>query len=221
MDKNTRNQSYSPVVYPGLTHETLLKACAFEAANYPPLVTISSWQNLLGSPPLPLFLVLIVPLLLAVVLIQWWSHQHDPRDCENCGIAICRDCCRVRDAAWLCPACGETASRSRSDVVLATLLKNRSRGEGMKYSQRIVNLGHSMPGAGHLASNRFAAAWLRISLVAWGAFFISAGWIFDSGAPWKSPGFLLTPEVFDALWLPLPKEMWWHGLAPSPIPSGD
>ncbi len=208
MDKSARNQSYSPVVYPGLSSEDLLKACAFEAGNYPPLVTISSWQPLLGSPPLPLFLVLIVPLLLAAILIQWWSHQNDPRECENCGRALCRDCCRVRDSAWLCPNCGETASRSRSDVVLATLLKNRSRGEGMKNTQRIVNLGCSLPGAGHLTSGRFAAAWLRLSLLAWGCFLISAGWIFDSGAPWKSPGIILPFETIDPLWMPLPKEMW-------------
>jgi len=208
MEKSTSKQSYSPVVYPGLPNKDLLKACAFEAENYPPLVSISAWQNFLGSPPLPLFLVLIVPLLLAGVLIQWWSHQNDPRECENCGLALCRDCCRVRETAWLCPTCGETASRSRSDVVLATLLKNRSRSEGMKATQRIVNLGRFFPGAGHLASNRVAAAWLRISLVAWGAFFISSGWIFDSGAPWKSPGVILPMETFHPIWLPLPKEMW-------------
>lgn len=214
MDKRTRSQGYSPVVYPGLSNEDLLQACAFEAENYPPLVTISSWQNFLGSPPLPLFLVLIVPLLLALVLIMWWSHQNDPRECENCGLTLCRDCCRVRDSAWLCPVCGETAARSRSDVVLATLLKNRSRDEGMKSSLRVVRLGRSIPGAGHLASHRFAAGWLRISLAAWGCFLMSAGWIFDSGAQWKSPGIILPPESFDPLWLPLPRDLWtgWMSL---------
>ncbi len=214
MDKRTRNQGYSPVVYPGLSNDDLLQACAFEAENYPPLMTISSWQNFLGSPPLPLFLVLIVPLFLAVALIMWWSHQQDPRECENCGLALCRDCCRVRDAAWLCPACGEMAARSRSDVVLATLMKNRSRDEGMKHSLRIVRLGRSIPGAGHLASERFVAGWLRISLAAWGCFLVSAGWIFDSGAQWKSPGMILPPEAIDPLWLPLPRDLWtgWMSL---------
>jgi len=214
MDKSTSRQGYSPVIYPGLSNADLSQACAFEAENYPPLVTISSWQTFLGSPPLPLFLVLMVPLLLAVVLILWWSHQNDPRECENCGATLCRDCCRVRDAAWLCPACGETAARSRSDVVLATLLKNRSRDEGMMHTQRVVRLGRILPGAGHLASNRFMAGWMRISMAAWGFFLISAGWIFDSGAQWKSPGMILPPESFNPLWLPLPRDMWtgWTSL---------
>jgi tetratricopeptide (TPR) repeat protein len=214
MDKSTRKQGYSPVVYPGLTNRDLLAACNFEAKNYPPLVTISAWQSLLGSPPIPLFLALIVPLLLAVVIILWWSHQNDPRECENCGVPLCRDCSRVRETAWLCPTCGETASRSRSDVVLATLLKNRSRDEGMKNTHRIVTLGRLVPGAGHLATNRFVAAWLRLSLTAWGCFLISAGWIFDSGAQWKSPALILAPETFDPIWLPLPRDLWtgWMSL---------
>ncbi len=208
MDKHTRNQGYSPVVYPGLSNKNLLQACAFEAENYPPLVTLTSWQNFLGSPPLPLFLVLLVPLLLALVLVMWWSHQKDPRECANCGLAICRDCCRIRDAAWLCPTCGETAARSRSDVVLATLLKNRSRDEGMKNSLRVVRLGRCIPGAGHLTSARFTAGWLRLSIAAWGCFLVSAGWIFDSGAQWKSPGMILSPEALDPLWMPLPRDLW-------------
>ena len=208
MDKRTRNQGYSPVVYPGLSNDNLLQACAFEAENYPPMVSISAWQNFLGSPPLPLFLVLIVPLFLTVALILWWSRQQDPRECENCGVPLCRDCCRVRDAAWLCPACGETAARSRSDVVLATLLKNRSRDEGMKNTHRVVRLGHFIPGSGHLASEHFMAGWLRISLAAWGCFLMTAGWIFDCGAKWKSPGMILSPEAIDPLWFPLPRDLW-------------
>ncbi len=219
MDQHTRNQGYSPVVYPGLSKDDLLKACAFEAQNYPPLVTISSWHNYLGSPPLPLFLVLLVPLLLAGVLIMWWSRQQDPRECVNCGVALCRDCCRVRDTAWLCPACGETAARSRSDVVLATLLKNRSRDEGIKNTHRITNLGRLLPGTGHLACGQFAAGWLRISLVTWGCFLTSAGWIFDSGAKWKSPGLILPPETIDPVWLPLPRDMW-NGWISLPVMIG-
>ena len=78
----------------------------------------------------------------------------------------------------------------------------------MKNTQRIVNLGHILPGAGHLASGRVAAAWFRLSMVAWGFFLITAGWMFDSGAPWKSPGLLIPSETFHSLWLPLPQDMW-------------
>ncbi len=89
----------------------------------------------------------------------------------------------------------------------------------MKNTQRVVNLGRFLPGSGHLASDRFAAAWFRFSLVAWGAFFVSAGWIFDSGAPWKSPGMILPPETVVPLWVPLPQDMWvgWMSL---PVISG-
>jgi len=78
----------------------------------------------------------------------------------------------------------------------------------MKHTQRVVRLGRALPGAGHLASNHFAAAWLRISLTTWGCFLLSAGWIFDSGAQWKSPGIILPPESFDPIWMPLPRDLW-------------
>ncbi len=219
MDKSTRNQGYSPVIYPGLSNQDLLAACAFEVDNYLPMVTLSAWHYFLGSPPLPLFLVLVVPLLLALILVLWWSHQNDPRECENCGVALCRDCCRVRDSAWLCPTCGETASRSRSDVVLATLLKNRSRDEGMRNTQRIINLGRLLPGAGHLASHRLWSGWLRLSLTAWGFFLLSAGWIFDSGARWASPALILPTETIDPVLLPLPKYLW-SGWSSLPVLAG-
>lgn len=208
IDQKNRRKAYSPVVYPGLSNEALLQACAFEAGHYPPLVTLAAWENLLGSPPIPLFLILAVPLILAVALIMLWSRQNDPRECENCGVPLCRDCCRVREGAWLCPSCGETASRSRSDHVLATLMKNRSRDEGLRSTQRVVRLGRILPGAGHLAGNGFAAGWARLSLAAVGLFLVSGGWVFDAGARWLSPGLVLPEEVFHPRWLPLPTQMW-------------
>lgn len=214
MDQKTRKMAYSPVVYPGLSNEDLLAACAFEAVQYPPLVTLSTWDNLLGTPPVPLFLVLAVPLIIAVALILLWSRQNDPRECENCGVPLCRECCRVREGAWLCPTCGETASRSRSDHVLATLMKNRSRDEGMRSTARVVRLGRLVPGAGHLAGGSFAAGWARLSLATLGFFLLSAGWIFDAGSRWLSPGLTLAEEVFDLRLLPLPTAMWpgWDAL---------
>ncbi len=215
MDQKTRQMAYSPVVYPGLSNESLLAACAFEAVQYPPLVTLATWENLLGSPPVPLFLVLVVPLIIGVALILLWSRQNDPRECENCGVPLCRECCRVREGAWLCPTCGETASRSRSDHVLATLMKNRSRDEGLRGIARVVRLGRLVPGAGHLASGSFAAGWARLALASLGFFLLSAGWIIDPGNRWLSPGMILPQEVFSLRWLPLPAIMWpgWNDLS--------
>ena len=215
MDQKTRQMAYSPVVYPGLSNEDLLAACAFEAVQYPPLITLATWENILGSPPVPLFLVLAVPLIIGVALILLWSRQNDPRECENCGVPLCRECCRVREGAWLCPNCGETASRSRSNHVLATLMKNRSRDEGMRSTSRVVRLGRLVPGAGHLASGSFAAGWARLALASLGFYLLTAGWIFDAGSRWLSPGLTLGEEVFDLRWLPLPATMWpgWEAVS--------
>ena len=141
-------------------------------------------------------------------------RQQDPRECENCGVPLCRSCCKVRDKAWLCAACGETADRARSDMILATLLKNRSRDEGMARSARIVRLGRLLPGAGHLATGHVGAAWFRLSLLAAGLFLATSGWLVDLGADWTTPGLLLDAETLHPRWLPLPAAAWpgWTAL---------
>jgi tetratricopeptide (TPR) repeat protein len=212
---STPTQGYSPVVYPPLTEEAMGAACRFEAGGYEPLVTIFAWRGFLSSLPWPLFLIVGLPLVVATLLVMWVSHQNDPSDCDNCGQPLCRDCAHVLDGAWLCSGCGETAQRSKSDMVLATLFKNKSRSEGMKHIQRVVNLGRSLPGAGHLVSGRLLAGWFRLSLVALGLFLLSGGWVFDPGAEWASPGMLMPSELIHPLYLPLPVGAWsgWTGLS--------
>jgi tetratricopeptide (TPR) repeat protein len=206
-------KGYAPVVYPPLPNEAMNEACRYEAPNYPPLVILSSWRHLLGAPPLPLFALVGAPLLLALFMIMWWNRQNDPTECENCGIPLCNDCCRVHDGAWLCAGCGETAERSRSDMVLATLLKNRSREQGMALSHRVVQIGRLLPGAGHLATGHFRAAFIRLSILALGLFLIFAGWAFDLGSDWSSPGLMLPGETLHPKWLPMPAALWpgWSG----------
>jgi len=213
-DKPTRRGGYSAVVYPSMTAAEMSAACRFEAAAYPPLVTISTWRWLLGAPPLPLYILVGAPFLLALVLVMWWSRQNDPRECENCGAPLCGSCCKVKDTAWLCAGCSETAERSKSDMVLATLLKNKSRAEGMAHVNRILRLGRVMPGAGHLATNHFWAGWLRISLVAAGLFLIFAAWAFDPGSELATPGLQLDVESIHRLWFPMPVTLWpgWNSL---------
>jgi hypothetical protein len=212
--KDGQTGDFAAVVYPGLTNRALTAACADEADLYPPLVTLASWRWVLGVPPVPLLALVAVPLVLGLLVIGSSKRQQDPRECENCGVPLCRACCKVRDKSWLCAACGETADRARSDMILATLLKNRSRDEGMARSARVVRLGRLVPGAGHLATGHVAAAWFRLSLLAAGLYLLTAGWIFDLAADWTTPGLLLDAETMHAFWLPLPAASWpgWTAL---------
>lgn len=206
--EDDRVRGYAPVVYPGLTARQITASLQAEAALYPALVTVSSWRGLLGVAPLPPLVLVGLPLLVALLLISMSSRQLDPRECENCGVPLCRSCCKVRDGAWLCAACGETADRARSDMILATLLKNRSRDEGLARTARIVRCGRLVPGAGHLASGHVAAAWFRISLVAVGLFLVTASWAFDPSGGSSTPGLALDAEMVHPRWLPLPAGMW-------------
>ncbi|MBE0564460.1 MAG: tetratricopeptide repeat protein, partial [Krumholzibacteria bacterium] len=212
--QDERSGSYAAVVYPGLTNRALAEACRAEAALYPPLVTVASWRKVLGVPPAPLLALVGVPFLAALLVIGTSRRQQDPRECENCGVPLCHGCCKVRDSAWLCPACGETADRARSSMILATLLKNRSRDEGMARGARVIRLGRLVPGAGHLVTGRVGAAWFRVALVAAGWSLLCAGWSFDPAADWSTPGLLLDAETVDPRWLPLPAAQWegWTGL---------
>ena len=205
---STRRKGYSPVVYPTLTNEAMKDACLFEADNYAPMVILSSWRHQLGAPPLPLFALIGGPFLLGLFMIMWWNRQNDPTECENCGIPLCHDCCKIHDTAWLCAGCGETAERSRSDMVLATLLKNRSREEGMANGHRILKVGRLLPGAGHLATGHFWKAFIRLSILSLGFFLLTASWAFDMGSDWASPGLMLPGETLHPKWLPMPAAMW-------------
>lgn len=213
------SRGYSPVVYPGVSDADMQAACAFEAGNYENLVTISAWRNFLSSLPWPLFLIIGLPLVIATLLVMWVSHQNDPSDCDNCGMPLCRDCAYIHDGAWLCSGCGETAKRSQSDMVLATLFKNKSRSEGLKQIQRIINLGRVMPGAGHLVSGKFLDGWIRLSLVALGLFLVCGAWTFDPGAPWSTPGLQLPEEMLHVDYLPLPGGAW-NGWTDLPFLAG-
>lgn len=211
--EENRRRGYTPVVYPPLTRQSMLEACRYEAGNYPALVALSSWRWVLGAPPLDLHLLVGAPFLVALLIMMWGNRSRDPRECENCGTPLCRSCTVIHETNWLCSGCGETAERSRSDMVLATLLKNRSRAEGMAGSQRILRLGRLVPGAGHLATGRVLAGWFRIALVATGLFLMVGGWAFDLGADWDTPGIMLDSETIHPRWAPLPAALWpgWTG----------
>ncbi len=121
---------------------------------------------------------------------------------------ICHVCCLVRDTEWFCNTCGETADRARSELVLATLLKNRSRAKGFSAGQRLGRLSRLLPGAGHLAAGRHLGGMFRLALLAGALFSILCGWAFDPTARWELPGLILAEETVHPFWIPLPAAAW-------------
>jgi Tfp pilus assembly protein PilF len=204
----THSSGYSPVVYPGLSDEHMAAACRFEAGNYEPLVSMAGWRLFLSSLPWPLFLILGIPLVVATLLVLWANHQDEASECDNCGAPLCRGCGFINDGSWLCSGCGETAQRSQSDMVLATLFKNKSRSEGIKYVQRVELLARLLPGTGHLTCQEIFPAWWRLSLVTLGLFLVCGGWAFDPGSEWTVPGLRLSEELIHQEMLPLPEGNW-------------
>jgi hypothetical protein len=162
----------------------------------------------LSTPPVPAYIFLAATLILALCLAYGSSHQHDPRSCKNCGWVICYSCCLVRDGAWLCHSCGETADRAKSKMVLATLLKNRSRAQGLKNAQRLSRLGRLLPGAGHLAAGQLGKGLVRLILLTTSLFLLLCGWAFDPSALFTNPGLLLPEETIHPVWFPLPAAAW-------------
>ncbi|MFO7654525.1 MAG: hypothetical protein R6X25_12010 [Candidatus Krumholzibacteriia bacterium] len=199
---------YSPVVYLGPDSAALMASCRREAGNYPPLVSIASWSDFLGCPPLSLFLLLVGALTTALGLVRWWSNQEDPRGCDNCGSIVCRTCCEIRSGTWYCQPCAETAGRARSEMVLATLLKNRSRTVGLARSARLSLLARLIPGAGHLALGATRRAAVRAFVLACGIHAILFAWTFDPALAWATPGLALAEETLHPLWFPLPASSW-------------
>lgn len=210
---------FSAVVYPALTAGQYAAACRWEGASYPPLVTLSGWRNLLGAPPVALYVLIGAPLLLALLAVGWNSRRQHPHECDNCGHPLCRGCCGVHEGAWLCAPCHETAVRSKSELVLGTLLKNRSRAEGLAHAARIVRMGRLVPGSGHLATGCFWGGWFRLSLVAAGLYLVLCGWAFDPGAELNTPGLLLPSETINPTWYPLPAALW-PGLGGPQVTAG-
>jgi hypothetical protein len=207
-DAEGRMGGYSPVVYFGLGPEEILASARWEASSYDGLVHLSAWRDWLGCPPLPEYLVLLVTLATAMLLVFAGSDQHSPRHCQNCGTIVCESCARVREEAWLCQPCAEIAARAKSEMVLATLWKNRSRALGLTESQRLGRLARLLPGAGHVITGSLAGGLMRLGLLAVGLFLLLFGWAFEIAQPWRLPGLLLAEETLDPLWFPLPRAAW-------------
>ena len=83
----------------------------------------------------------------------------------------------------------------------------------MALSNRVIKVGRLLPGAGHLASGHFRAAFIRLTILSVGLFLLLAGWAFDLGSDWASPGLMLSGETLHPKWVPMPAAMWpgWNG----------
>jgi tetratricopeptide (TPR) repeat protein len=210
---------FSPVAYLGLSRGDLRAAADAESGAYPPLAHLAAWNYFLGAPPLPLAAVLAGLLAVAVALIFGARGREEIRRCASCRTEICGGCAADHQGHHLCRHCGETAARSRSDMVLATLLKNRARTEGLATTARLAVLARLVPGAAHLALGQVGTALGRLLLLAVALWLLTCGWAFDPAATWTSPGLSLAEETVDPLWLPLPVAAW-PGAAAWPMTLG-
>lgn len=218
-DREQQQGVFSPTAYLGLLRHDLRASARHEASLYPPLSWLSSWNYFLGAPPLPLFVLLAGLLVVALALAYWGGVKDDVRACDACGAEICRSCCTVREEGWLCRECAETAERSRSEMVLATLLKNRSRAAGLATTSRLVWQARLLPGSAFLALGEPGRAFGRLAMLALALFLITCGWAFDPASTWSSPGLVLASEAVHPLWWPLPASAW-PGLMAWPVVVG-
>lgn len=210
---------FTPVIYLGFTQAEIAASTAWEARDYPELAHLAAWRHWLGWPPLPLFACLLGALAIALGLTFGWSEQKDPRECEICGWIICSRCTVVTSEKWLCRKCGQTAERSKSEMVMATLLKNRSRSQGIARAQRVSWLARILPGAGHLAVDRLAGALVRFCLLALSLHLIMFVWAQDLVTRWDMPGLILASETIHPYWFPFPKAAW-QGVVSAPFIGG-
>jgi hypothetical protein len=104
-------------------------------------------------------------------------------------------------------------------MVMATLLKNRSRSVGLARSARLGLLARLVPGSAHLALGETGRAVLRAALLASGLFGIVFAWCFDPSRGWTTPGLVLAEETVQPIFFPLPAAAW-QGWAFWPVVTG-
>jgi tetratricopeptide (TPR) repeat protein len=199
---------FSPVIYMGPSDAEIEASSRWEAGRYPRLAHLAAWEPWLGAPPLPLWAVLGGSLLAAAVFAYWRIRLGHPRACASCGCAICARCGEMHEAVWLCAICAETAGRAKSDMVRATLLKNRSRSLEFGRASRRRTMGRLLPGSGLLAAGEPWGGCLRLALLASALFLLLFSWAFDLTSRWEVPSLLLPEEAVHPFWFPLPAAAW-------------
>ncbi len=207
-DATGEANGFAPVVY--LSHDRGdLEACArAEAARYPALAHVAAWTPWLGERFSWLWLQLLLLWALAVAAILRLPAARRSRVCTNCSTVICGVCGHARGDDELCDACNGTAARARSELVLATLLKNRSRDQELAFIARARRFNRLLPGASNLIAGKPLLGLARLTLLATAWALIAFGWAFNLMSAWDLPGLLLPEETVSPLLLPLPIHAW-------------
>lgn len=116
------------------------------------------------------------PVLLGLVLLLPILSKVLPRprlvyECANCKELCCARCSGEHDGLVLCGGCAHTARRAKSELVLATLLRNRRHEAERRAEKHWRRWNALLFGAGHLQDGMrkrgvISAIWLSIAVVA-------------------------------------------------------
>mgnify|MGYP002385284027 FL=1 len=212
---------FAPVVYLGHDREDLESSARWEATHYAPLAHLAAWFPWLGPAPRLLFWLLLGLLILTVVLGLALPLRLRCAPCSNCNVPICPRCGTRREEGLLCAKCQETAERARSELVLATLLKNRGRDIELHFVTAARRFNRWLPGASNLVAGQPLMGLARLGLLATALLLMLFGWSFNLMAVWDMPGVRLPEETLHPLLAPLPVDAWnglrgwslWAGLA--------
>lgn len=207
-DRAGAANGFSPVIYLPHDREDLETSARWEAARYAPLAHLAAWSAWLGGTPGLLFWLLAGGLILAVAAGLWLPADRRSAACSNCCAPVCPRCATRRDDELLCVTCQGTAERARSELVLATLLKNRSRDQELAFIARAQRFNRILPGASGLVAGHPFSGLSRLSALATALLLMLFGWSFNVMAVWDLPGLLLPGETVHPLLWPLPAAAW-------------
>jgi tetratricopeptide (TPR) repeat protein len=207
-DRAGTANGFAPVVYLGHDREDLAASADWESDSYPPLAHLSAWAPWLGERMAALFWILGGLFVLTIAGSLRLPAVSRTRPCANCSTAVCPACGQWREDELLCPVCHGTAERARSELVLATLQKNRSRDLEMAFTARAQRFNRILPGGSNLVAGQPLVGLARLGLLTTALLLLLFGWSFNLMATWDLPGLLLPEETLQPLLLPLPAYAW-------------
>lgn len=168
-----------------------------ERGRVAPLDVLAPWSRWLGTPVDHIGWWLGIALLLSLVLGRLVSRAKVVFECANCADLACDRCHGEHEGIILCTACGATAKRARSEVVLRTLLRNRRHEAEGRFAKRVRGLNGFLFGLGNLYDGARPRGFLR------GIFLMGL-----LVAAWHPHPFVADP------WDPLPLTTWsWIRIA--------
>ncbi|MHB8080275.1 MAG: tetratricopeptide repeat protein, partial [Candidatus Krumholzibacteriia bacterium] len=207
-DRAGTANGFAPVVYLGHDREDLEASARWESGRYPPLTHVAAWAPWLGERMTALCWIIGGLFLLAVAVSLRLPAAVRTRPCANCSTPVCPGCGHWREDDLLCPVCHGTAERARSELVLATLQKNRSRDLELAFIARAQWFNRILPGGSNLVAGQPLLGLARLGLLATALLLLLFGWTINLMATWDLPGLLLPEETVQPLLLPLPAYAW-------------